>query len=79
VDSVCIGLTSSNRVTFAENFTGPGSACQSTSSGWTTALDPWASPDTSVQMRKRESLQQVGLFRGAVKCIGWTMILVRGS
>ncbi|MCU1576766.1 MAG: hypothetical protein JWP70_1470, partial [Leifsonia sp.] len=29
MDSVCIGLTSSNRVTFAENSTGSGSARQS--------------------------------------------------
>jgi hypothetical protein len=33
VDSVRIGLTSSNRVTFAENSTGLGSTC----SGWTSA------------------------------------------
>lgn len=35
MDSVCIGLTSSNSVTFAENSTGLGSACQPTRSGWT--------------------------------------------
>jgi hypothetical protein len=34
VDSVCIGLTSSNRVTFAENSTGLGSMCELTCSGW---------------------------------------------
>jgi hypothetical protein len=44
-----------------------------------TVLDPWESQDTSVQKRRRESLQRAGLSRGAVKCIGWTMILVRGS
>jgi hypothetical protein len=36
VDSVCIGLTSSNRVTFAGNSTGLGAACQPTCSGWLT-------------------------------------------
>jgi hypothetical protein len=35
VDSVCIRLTSSNRVTFAENSIGFGSTCEPTCSGRT--------------------------------------------
>jgi hypothetical protein len=40
VDSVRIGLTSSNRVTFAENSTGSGSAWEPTTSGCIAEIHP---------------------------------------
>ncbi len=40
MDSVCIGLTSSNRVTFADNSTGLGSAYQPTCSASTCPNPP---------------------------------------
>ena len=39
MDSVCIGLTSSNRVTFAKNSTGLGSTCGPALPGGKSAVD----------------------------------------